>query len=116
MVESLAAMKARDLPHATSTDVAEQIERFSVDLPTEALDGYLAHFIKPEGDGRCPRDGGSFTWGLAHGSGHCTECGWPGVLYHFPKDADGNSQRFEALLWLHPDDLEERNQEPSDDR
>ena len=105
---SLSTMKARGLPHAISTDITALIERFSVKLPAETLADYLSHFIKPEGDNRCPRDEGYFTWGLAHGHGHCTRCGWPAVLYHFPKDSDGKEHRFEALLWCHPDDLEER--------
>lgn len=104
---SLAEMKARNLPHATSADVAREDGQSPVAPPSNMLDDYLSHFIKPEGDNRCPRDGGYFTWGLAHGSGHCTTCGWPGAMYHFPKDASGERQRFEALLWLHPDDLEE---------
>jgi hypothetical protein len=105
---SLAEMQKRDLPHATSADVAAQIERFAVKLPSAVLDEYLSHFVKPSGDHGCPRDGGFFTWGIVHGCGHCAGCGWPGRLYHFPKDETGNTHRFEALLWCHPDDLEER--------
>lgn len=108
MAISLAEMKARNLPHATPDDVVKQIEHFKVELPAPKLSEYLAHFIKPEGDNRCPRDDGYFTWGLAHGSGHCTRCGWPGTFYHFPKDEAGKPQRFEAMLWIHPDELEER--------
>jgi len=33
--------------------------------------------------------GGGFQWGIAHGSGHCGECGYPGIAYHFVKDRHG---------------------------
>lgn len=34
-------------------------------------------------------DGGGFTWGLAHGEGHCRLCSWPARAYHFAKDREG---------------------------
>jgi hypothetical protein len=32
---------------------------------------------------------GGFTWGLAHGEGHCCYCGWPGRAHHYIKDKEG---------------------------
>lgn len=33
--------------------------------------------------------GDGFTWGLAHGEGHCRSCGWPARAYHHVCTADG---------------------------
>ena len=48
---------------------------------------------------------GGFTWGLAHGAGHCKECGWPARLYHFLTDKDGKEVLTlrNVLLQVHPD-------------
>lgn len=32
---------------------------------------------------------GGFTWGIAHGEGHCSYCGWPGRAHHFIRRPDG---------------------------
>lgn len=79
---------------------------------------YLSHFAAPKRDeagairrgqpcAACDATD-SFRWGLAHGSGYCAECGWPGTLYHFVKDRHGKDLvTFRgALLWAHPDDIE----------
>lgn len=75
------------------------------------LDGfpadYIAAFAQPSEGGACLCCGetGTFTWGLAHGSGHCFECGWPARLYHFVKGEDGNETRIVRLLQYHPDEI-----------
>jgi hypothetical protein len=48
---------------------------------------------------------GGFTWGLAHGHGHCRNCGWPATLYHFIKDRHGKDLCTVRgiLLQAHPD-------------
>ncbi len=33
---------------------------------------------------------GGFTWGLAHGEGHCAACHWPARAYHSAKNKDGS--------------------------
>lgn len=40
--------------------------------------------------------GGGFEWGLAHGEGHCSTCGWPARAYHFNPTPD--VERFTAVL------------------
>ncbi len=75
------------------------------------LDGlpadYAEKFAEPLPNGECLCCGriGMFTWGLAHGEGHCHECGWPARLYHFVKLPDGKDDRIVRLLQYHPDGI-----------
>lgn len=70
----------------------------------DALEGYFAQFAAPrvgDGDGfmfgkwKCscgrPLGGlvGTFTWGMAHGEGCCSECSRPARGKHYIKDAEG---------------------------
>lgn len=59
-----------------------------------ALDEYFSHFA--ESAAKCLKCGeplggwtGTFRWGLAHGEGACSACGWPARAHHFIKDKDG---------------------------
>jgi hypothetical protein len=99
-----------------------------------ALDDYFQHFvqvpidekdgkreIKPQNCIKCdePLTGfmavlvgkGGFTWGLAHGEGHCAHCRWPARGHHFIKDKDGKEivtlRNF--ILQVHPDFVTDRN-------
>lgn len=67
---------------------------------------YLTVFAAPT-DNVCLCCGGygTFTWGLAHGEGHCCKCSWPARLYHFIKSADGEKKRIVKLLQYHPDQV-----------
>ena len=80
----------------------------------KALSEYFAHFVKP---GPCiccssrqgSKDlmdaflgGGKFRWGLAHGEGNCTECGWPARAYHRNV---GPIEFVQVILQFHPDEL-----------
>lgn len=107
---SLATMQAAKLARAEPSDIEKNLAHFKVDMPADKIAEYVGHFAKPLPDQECCRceERATFIWGLTHGHGHCHSCGWPGVLYHFPKDADGKTHRFECLLWHHPDDLSER--------
>ena len=53
-------------------------------------------------------NGGGFKWGLVHGEGQCSECGWPARMYHFIKDAAGDDlvTLRNILLQYHPDFVE----------
>lgn len=95
----------------------------------KALDEYFAPFAQPPGetkDGKfhvkdghpCLKCGealtglasmligsGGFRWGLAHGEGNCSKCGWPARMYHFIKDDKGEELMTVRgfLLQYHPD-------------
>lgn len=69
------------------------------DLPClkcdEPLAGGLTSFLLGKG---------GFTWGLAHGEGHCKGCGWPARAHHFIKDAEGEDVATirNVILQYHP--------------
>jgi len=44
--------------------------------------------------------GATFTWGVAHGEGRCSSCGYPTRMYH--RRAEGTAT---FPLQYHPDDL-----------
>lgn len=48
---------------------------------------------------------GGFTWGLAHGEGHCRNCHWPARAHHFIKDSEGVdfATLRNVILQYHPD-------------
>ncbi len=51
---------------------------------------------------------GSFQWGIAHGEGTCSSCGWPARAYHRPKDQDGEEicdGALQVILQYHPDNV-----------
>lgn len=87
-----------------------------------ALDQYLRIFIKPESKGadnlvtgsqKCVGCGaaldglfGTFQWGLAHGEGACSGCGYPCRAYH--RVMDGGAEpimTFQFVLQYHPEEL-----------
>jgi hypothetical protein len=47
--------------------------------------------------------GATFTWGLAHGEGHCSSCGYPTRMYH--RRVEGVST---FPLQYHPDEFARR--------
>jgi len=50
--------------------------------------------------------GGGFTWGLAHGEGHCSKCGWPARMYHEIRNPEGELVAgFTLLLQYHPTEV-----------
>lgn len=100
-----------------------------------ALDSYFAPFAQPAGevdeyDGKwrvveghpclkCDKPlsglvsfllGGGFTWGIAHGEGHCSACHWPARAHHFIKMADGSDAATirNFVLQYHPDFVTEK--------
>lgn len=95
----------------------------------DALDAYFSAFAQPirrDGDDtkemlciECDKPltgllsaflGGGFTWGLAHGEGHCAACHWPARGHHFIKHADGSDLMTVRNLPLqyHPDFVESK--------
>jgi hypothetical protein len=120
------------------TEETKQIERLDwrtfmnagPDTPPEtikALDDYFSHFAAIEikevdgkkeiADQKCCGCGdyltgflrGTWRWGIAHGVGECSKCGWPSHGHHFVKDAGGEDvvalRNF--ILQVHPDFVEQ---------
>lgn len=96
----------------------------------KALDGYFSHFAavevkeengKPEmqpqkciGCGRLLTGIlGTWRWGIAHGVGECSSCGWPSHGHHFIKDEAGEhvATIHNFILQVHPDFVEQRQRE-----
>jgi len=82
-----------EVPHSTDAN----------DLPAD----YKSHFAPHSEEGACLYCGEAhtFTWGIAHGAGHCYKCGWPARLYHFTKGDDGAEKRTVLLLQYHPSEI-----------
>ena len=103
-------------PKATIADITTAETPYAPGF-TEHIVAHLSHYAAPKKDAEGNNRPGqpcvacdathSFTWGIAHGQGHCTRCGWPATLYHFIHDKDGNEVMAirGLLLWAHPDDI-----------
>lgn len=116
----------RTVPHATIEDIGGVWKNGADPEVVEDLTKYLHCFASPgkeEGQPciRCSKKlRGTFTdqmlglagfeWGLIHGHGRCSHCGWPAVLYHFVKDRHGKELLTfrHVLLQFHPADIEIR--------
>lgn len=68
-------------------------------------------FVSPHGlDGGCVgcgrKIGLTFTWGIVHGRGRCSNCGWPARLYHYV-EVEGRERdvRWVGMLQYHPDQM-----------
>lgn len=105
----------------TIVDVGIEVTGSDAPPLIEAINEYLSIFAKPVkrdgsaswlmGSSECLNcsaqlDGalGSFQWGIVHGEGHCTGCGWPCRAYHRLKDSDGEifDGVLERILQYHP--------------
>jgi len=83
----------------------------------ELIDKYLAGFAQPAEGMKCLKCGTvqtgflsaamgtGFQWGIAHGEGACSTCGWPGRGFHKIPDVG----TLEMLLQYHPDCVEEKD-------
>jgi hypothetical protein len=113
-------MRARNLPHCKMSDYFAHPE--AADGITaeklKQLDEYLSAFTPLTADGACPRCDmrigglvgailGGFEWGIVHGEGHCTRCGWLMRGYHWPFGSDGD--RLDLVLPYHPDSVTDKS-------
>lgn len=57
--------------------------------------------------------GATFTWGLAHGWGFCSNCGYPTVAYHYITFEGGIEERLVMILQSHPDSVQRREEVPA---
>ena len=113
---SVADLQARKLPHCCARDIASPTSEKGEGIMV-ALDAYLVKFLAPSKT--CIRCAstlggvlGSFDWGLAHGLGSCTTCGWPiRVYHHIP--FEGDNLKLTMMLMYHPDEVLEDNEQPT---
>jgi hypothetical protein len=102
MADRLAELRGRDVPHASlalidarEPDKMPWAEQVPEQLH-EVLDRYLSQFAWIEEGGAmiCPGcdTRGVFAWGLVHGSGNCSICGWPGTVSHLLLDPSDEAE------------------------
>lgn len=113
-MKDLAQLKESNIERLDWTDILNA----SDDLPAEDRDAmaeYFKHFAKPKGV--CIKCGarlggllGSFRWGIQHGEGECSQCGYPARGYH--RDV-GPIEFLPMVLQYHPNELEEPKAVPS---
>lgn len=134
--EKLEELRAKNLPHATVASVGIGVKLKDGETAPEAielcakmnaqLDVYYHHFTDLV-DRKCigcgstlvGKDlvdsyivGATFEWGLAHGEGHCVECGYPARALHYVKfDNDEGELKFSRVLQYHPSELKHRDEE-----
>jgi len=134
MTFDLAALKAKSLPRCTFDALGvklvpkdgaapEQVEKEITEIRSW-VDIQVARFIPPQkeciGCGRVIAAANvleafalaTFTYGLAHGEGSCSNCGYPARANHYPI-GDAPGLRFDRVLQYHPDELEERQSAPT---
>ena len=115
-------MTIKTIEVCTVSDIGLTITGADAPPLVAALNKYLEQFAKPirhdekksnflVGDLECLNCGrvlngalGTFQWGLCHGEGTCSNCGWPCRLYHSPKDDEGAifEGTLERMLQYHP--------------
>lgn len=95
----------------------------------KALDEHFRHYAKSGTP--CPGCGATlfvgaddfvgmltatFRWGIVHGEGNCSNCGWPATVHHSIRDADGEELIFLRNYGLaaHPDFVEKRGAHGAD--
>jgi hypothetical protein len=102
----------RSVAHADISDLGFEFEEDALETLRADVAAYTKKFAKPS-EGRpclaCGASYGGFTWGLTHGHGHCSNCGWPATLYHYIKDREGKDiAGATVLLQVHPDQVSVR--------
>lgn len=117
----LQRLKAANLERATpavfnATIKDDAPDRAEAEVLLKTIADYLSQFVPPKseciccGSRLCGKDmvdaflsGASFTWGLAHGEGHCRECGYPARAHHRIGEILTVNN---FILQYHPDTLE----------
>jgi hypothetical protein len=112
---NLEDLKARALPICKWRDLLTVRDGELSPKEEEELDAYLKAFLPPNKDRKCVNCGltlgglvGRFTYGICHGEGYCSECGYPGRANHYNF---GPIDSLTFILQYHPDGLELKEQE-----
>ncbi len=109
-MKSLKKLKEDGLPVATAESIGLVIEdktgenNEELQLTITAAAEYFDTFTSPTG--KCPMCDsdyggifGTFTWGMAHGEGHCSNCKYPFRAHH---DIKNVGRLTNLLLPYHP--------------
>lgn len=116
--DALTALQARDVPRVRAADYLSKAPDADAQTDVELArwDDYLSKFAKLA-DGRCLCCGirlgghlleramglvGGVEWGLAHGEGHCSRCGYPMRGHHI---VEGLGRILNLFLPYHPSGL-----------
>ena len=109
-----------DIPHCTGRDICKLSGR-DAEAFYKSLDEYLEQFAQPirkenggdfTGHLKCLKCGksldgilGTFQWGIVHGEGNCSYCGWPCRACHRPKHEGEEifNRALQMILQYHPD-------------
>lgn len=111
------------LPHLNWRDIFEEKDAGLPADDREAIDAHFGHYVPPDmktdlSTGKkelvpqkcvgCdePLTGflglltgrGGFEWGIAHGEGRCSNCGWPCTAHHFVRKKVGD--QYEQVITL----------------
>jgi hypothetical protein len=115
----LRKLKAANLPKMRASDIADIKDPGpEADAKMKLLDDYLHGFVKSPDANKCiccgEKQGGDmiagllgtakFRWGLAHGEGFCSACGYPGRALHYIGKGE-DEMRLNFILQYHPDEL-----------
>ena len=116
--ERIKELREQGLPRATA-EVFPDTYRDNHGIPSTLLyerktpiAEHAARFLPPQAD--CPNcESNSIEWTIQHGVAACFFCGWPIRVYHyFGAPNEGEEQRVQVRLWLHPDSLIIEGDEP----
>ena len=113
-------LRAVGLPHLRAADIVNPIENSAEQKKQwDMIDAYVKAFT-PMQDNKCICCGepqgarnladvvlgtARFKWGLAHGEGRCSECGYPARAIHYIGKGDDEIVMRNVLLQYHPDGL-----------
>ena len=106
--------KASDIGLAIKEDAPESDKRQAVQTLAD-VDRYLQDFCVSK---KCIVCGstltglfGSFEWGIAHGEGYCSNCGYPARAYHTVNDREHKPifEHAAFVLQYHPEVLADRD-------
>lgn len=113
---AIVALQGRALPHLRATNILTNDGTGDPAVVAELIakaDLYCNAFVVP--DGKCICCGeyltggrsllnflGTFTWGIAHGEGHCGKCHYPARAIH---RIDGVGTLSGVILQYHPSQL-----------
>lgn len=111
-------VKSKALPRLQWTDILKVTDGELSPEDVAALTEHFSHFTRLD-DNKCPGCDSpltgemvqqllgtvTFTWGLAHGEGHCRRCGYPARGYHYDI---GPIKKLPLVLPYHPDELVKR--------